>query len=64
MKKIPEKIVTWQMLSPHHLERVTVDVPDIKAGEALIEIAGCGICHSDIRTYLKNALSKIRTQAS
>ncbi|MDD5501246.1 MAG: 6-hydroxycyclohex-1-ene-1-carbonyl-CoA dehydrogenase [Candidatus Omnitrophica bacterium] len=51
MKKIPEKIVTWQMLSPHHLERVTVDVPDIKAGEALIEIAGCGICHSDISYF-------------
>ncbi|MEE8413184.1 MAG: 6-hydroxycyclohex-1-ene-1-carbonyl-CoA dehydrogenase [Dehalococcoidales bacterium] len=48
MAKIPDKIETWQMTEPGTLARVSLDVPEIQAGEALIEIAGCGICHTDL----------------
>ena len=44
----PNKIETWQMTVPGKLERVSVDVPEVKAGEVLVEIAGCGICHTDL----------------
>jgi 6-hydroxycyclohex-1-ene-1-carbonyl-CoA dehydrogenase len=48
MANIPEKIETWQMVEPGKLQRTSVDVPEIKAGEALVEIAGCGVCHTDL----------------
>lgn len=47
MTKIPRKIETWQMVAPGKMERATIDVPELKPGEVLVEIAGCGICHSD-----------------
>jgi 6-hydroxycyclohex-1-ene-1-carbonyl-CoA dehydrogenase len=48
MAKIPDKINTWQMVEPGKLERVSIDVPEIKPGEVLVEIAGCGVCHTDL----------------
>ena len=60
MTKIPDKIMTWQMLSPFKkdresgelspgkLEKTQIDVPELKAGEVLVEVAGCGICHTDL----------------
>jgi len=48
MAKIPEKIETWQMVEPGKLVRASIDVPEIKPGEALVEIAGCGVCHTDL----------------
>lgn len=47
MAKIPSKIETWQMVAPGKMKRATVGVPELKPGEVLVEIAGCGICHSD-----------------
>ena len=47
MKK-PDKIETWQMVEPGKLARASIDVPEIKPGEVLVEIAGCGICHTDL----------------
>ena len=44
----PNKIETWQMTEPGKLARVSLDVPEIKPGEVLVEIAGCGICHTDL----------------
>ena len=44
----PNKIETWQMTVPGKLTRVSLDVPEIKPGEVLVEIAGCGICHTDL----------------
>ena len=44
----PSKIETWQMTTPGTLARVSLDVPEIKPGEVLVEIAGCGICHTDL----------------
>ena len=43
MANIPNEIETWQMVEPGRLERVSLDVPEIKPGEALVEIAGCGV---------------------
>ena len=44
----PNKIETWQMVKPGELVRASLDVPEIKPGEVLVEIAGCGICHTDL----------------
>ena len=30
------------------LEKVAYEAPALKSGEALIEVAGCGVCHTDI----------------
>ena len=48
MAKIPDKIETWQMTEPGKLARVSLDVPELQAGEVLVEIAGCGVCHTDL----------------
>ncbi|MBT8331770.1 MAG: 6-hydroxycyclohex-1-ene-1-carbonyl-CoA dehydrogenase [Deltaproteobacteria bacterium] len=60
MAAIPEKIQTWQMIQPTTFDRETKQVtpgkmenvehpvPDLKPGEALVEVAGCGICHTDL----------------
>ncbi|MFC1905381.1 6-hydroxycyclohex-1-ene-1-carbonyl-CoA dehydrogenase [Chloroflexota bacterium] len=51
MPNIPAKIETWQMVEPGKLTRASLDVPEIKPGEALVEIAGCGVCHTDLGYY-------------
>ena len=48
MAEIPQKIETWQMVEPGKLSRASLDVPEIKQGEVLVEIAGCGLCHTDL----------------
>jgi 6-hydroxycyclohex-1-ene-1-carbonyl-CoA dehydrogenase len=60
MGNIPEKIWTWQMTSPFkkdretgevtpgRLEKTQIAVPDLSPGEVLVEVAGCGICHTDL----------------
>ena len=60
MVDIPDKIKTWQMIRPTIKNRETgeitegkmeltdLPVPELKAGEVLVEVAGCGICHTDL----------------
>ena len=48
MVKVPDKINTWQMVEPGKLVKTTIPVPEIKPGEALVEVAGCGVCHTDL----------------
>lgn len=48
MADIPDKIQTWQMTEPGKLARTSIDVPEIQDGEVLVEIAGCGVCHTDL----------------
>ncbi|UCD08564.1 MAG: 6-hydroxycyclohex-1-ene-1-carbonyl-CoA dehydrogenase [Dehalococcoidales bacterium] len=48
MANIPDKIETWQMTEPGKLDRVSLDMPEIQEGEVLVEIAGCGVCHTDL----------------
>jgi 6-hydroxycyclohex-1-ene-1-carbonyl-CoA dehydrogenase len=57
---IPDAIQTWQMVqpwtrnketgekTPGKLERTSIPVPELQAGEVLVEIAGCGVCHTDL----------------
>jgi 6-hydroxycyclohex-1-ene-1-carbonyl-CoA dehydrogenase len=63
MGNVPEKIWTWQMESPYtknretgeetpgKLEKTQIDVPELNPGEVLVEVAGCGICHTDLGYY-------------
>lgn len=60
MANIPDAIQTWQMVqpwtkdretgekTPGKLERTSIPVPELQAGEVLVEIAGCGVCHTDL----------------
>jgi 6-hydroxycyclohex-1-ene-1-carbonyl-CoA dehydrogenase len=60
MAEIPKKIQTWQMVqpttkdketgevTPGKLEKTEIPVPELKEGEVLVEIAGCGVCHTDL----------------
>jgi 6-hydroxycyclohex-1-ene-1-carbonyl-CoA dehydrogenase len=58
MGTIPNKIETWQMVQPWtkegekvipgKIERKTIDMPPLNPGEVLVEIAGCGVCHTDL----------------
>ncbi len=45
---VPSKIETWQMVEPGKLEKTSIDVPELGPGEVLVEIAGCGVCHTDV----------------
>ncbi|MDM8550626.1 6-hydroxycyclohex-1-ene-1-carbonyl-CoA dehydrogenase [Desulfobacterales bacterium HSG2] len=57
---LPNKILTWQMTQPTsrnketgevtqgRLEKTEIPVPELKPGEVLVEVAGCGICHTDL----------------
>lgn len=45
---VPAKIETWQMVEPGKLIKTSIDVPELKPGEALVEVAGCGVCHTDV----------------
>ena len=53
---VPNKIQTWQMVNPTDLkageagvlERTEIDVPVLADGDVLVEIAGCGVCHTDL----------------
>lgn len=55
---IPNKIKTWQMIKPWGkdgdkiipgvMERKTIDMPSLNRGEVIVQIAGCGVCHTDI----------------
>ncbi len=54
MAGIPDKIETWQMVqpttkeAPGKLERTSIPVPELGPDEALVEVAGCGVCHTDL----------------
>jgi len=57
---VPERIQTWQMVQPWKkdpetgkliegkLEKTEIPVPQLQPGEALVKIAGCGVCHTDL----------------
>jgi len=60
MGGVPDKIQTWQMVqptkkdkesgqvTPGKLEKTSIDVPELNPGEVLVEVAGCGVCHTDL----------------
>lgn len=60
MSKTPDRIQAWQMTQPWSkdpktgqttsgkLEKVDLPVPQLQPGEVLVEVAGCGVCHTDL----------------
>jgi 6-hydroxycyclohex-1-ene-1-carbonyl-CoA dehydrogenase len=60
MGDVPKTIKQWQMVqptvfnretketTPGKLEMVEIPVPELKEGEVLVEVAGCGVCHTDL----------------
>lgn len=48
---IPKSIQTWQMTEPGTLLRTEIPVPDLKPGDALVQIHGCGVCHTDLSYF-------------
>ena len=60
MAENPAVIKTWQMVqptvynketketTPGKLELKEIPVPELKPGEVLVEVAGCGVCHTDL----------------
>jgi len=60
MSRVPERIETWQMVQPTtkdketeevkpgKLERASIPVPSLSPEEVLVEVAGCGVCHTDL----------------
>ncbi len=63
MSSVPDTIQTWQMVRPWRrdketgektpglLERTTIPIPELDTGEVLVEIAGCGVCHTDLSYF-------------
>jgi len=60
MKTAPKTLQTWQMVqptmfnketketTPGKFERREIPVPELRPEEVLVEIAGCGVCHTDL----------------
>ena len=60
MGPVPEMIQTWQMTRPTtrnretketttgKLEKASIPMPDLGPGDVLVEVAGCGVCHTDL----------------
>jgi 6-hydroxycyclohex-1-ene-1-carbonyl-CoA dehydrogenase len=60
---IPDEIQTWQMvqpwsrdketgqMTPGKLVRTSLPVPKLEPGEVLVEVTGCGVCHTDLSYF-------------
>ena len=60
MADVPNVIKQWQMVQPTSVNRETkevtpgklavaeIPVPELKEGEVLVKVAGCGVCHTDL----------------
>jgi len=64
MAEIPDKINTWQMAqgpvldqaarkvtAPGKLAKTLIPRPELGEGEALVKVAGCGVCHTDLSYF-------------
>lgn len=52
-------MVSWQMVAPDKpLERVEAPLPEPGSGEVLLEVAGCGVCHTDLGFYYNGVRTK------
>ena len=48
---IPSTIKTWQMTVPGTLTKTEIPVPELQPGEVLVEVKGCGVCHTDLSYF-------------
>jgi 6-hydroxycyclohex-1-ene-1-carbonyl-CoA dehydrogenase len=54
-----EKIFQWQMTElDKPFQLVASNLPELKEGEALVKIAGCGVCHTDISFWHNGVQTK------
>jgi 6-hydroxycyclohex-1-ene-1-carbonyl-CoA dehydrogenase len=65
-------IVTWQMIQPTsrnkktgeeipgRIEKKEIPVPELKPGEVLVEVAGCGVCHTDLGYFFDGVPTVIK----
>lgn len=64
MAEIPDKIKTWQMVegpffdkelkkvtSPGKLLKAEIPMPELGPKDALVKVAGCGVCHTDLSYF-------------
>ncbi len=57
MASLPSVINTWQMVEagsqgkPGKLVKTTLPLPELEAGQALVKVAGCGVCHTDLSYF-------------
>ena len=63
MAVVPKEVSTYQMVEPWTVDPNTkekkpgrlagtkIPVPDLKSGEVLVQIAGCGVCHTDLAYF-------------
>ena len=52
-------MISWQMTDPKQpLQQVTSSMPEPAAGEVLIRVAGCGVCHTDLGFYYDGVRTK------
>ncbi|MEW6261451.1 MAG: 6-hydroxycyclohex-1-ene-1-carbonyl-CoA dehydrogenase [Thermodesulfobacteriota bacterium] len=64
MSAIPNKINTWRMvegpifdqetkkiMAPGKLAKTEIPAPELGADEALVKVAGCGVCHTDLSYF-------------
>ncbi|MBI1905662.1 MAG: 6-hydroxycyclohex-1-ene-1-carbonyl-CoA dehydrogenase [Rhodocyclales bacterium] len=48
---IPQHIDTWQMVEPGKLAKTRLPMPALKPGDVVVEIKGCGVCHTDLSYF-------------
>lgn len=48
---VPQFIDTYQMVEPGKLLKTRIPTPALQTGEALVEVKGCGVCHTDISYF-------------
>lgn len=48
---IPAFIDTWQMSEPGKLVRTRVPMPALQTGDVVVQIKGCGVCHTDLSYF-------------
>jgi len=52
-------MISWQMTEPGKpLAKVETPIPDPGPGEVLVEVAGCGVCHTDLGFYYDGVRTK------
>lgn len=52
-------MISWQMTEPGKpLARVEAPIPDPGPGEVLVQVAGCGVCHTDLGFYYDGVRTK------
>jgi len=52
-------MISWQMVDPKKpLQRVETELPQPGEGEVLVQVAGCGVCHTDLGFYYDGVRTK------